>query len=73
MSTTLQTVIVALIALGALAWLIASRMRARRRGGDGACENCPAAHPIAGVAPPPQARVKQVLYTIEPPKPAGKR
>jgi hypothetical protein len=51
-----QDVAVTLIALAALAWLVARRLR--RRGKGAACENCPSSAPLpAGVRPAPMPDV----------------
>ena len=59
-----QDVIVALIAAGALAWLVVRQVRARRKK-DAACANCPAGTPIEGVRAAPQP---QILLGIEEPQ-----
>ena len=62
-----QDAAVALIVIAALAWLVARRLRSR--GKDAACESCPAAHPVAGVRPPPMPEV--LLGIGEPEKRGG--
>lgn len=50
----LQDLLAGAIAFGALAWLVARRLRARRTGAP-ACENCAAAGPLPeGVRPAPE-------------------
>ena len=53
---TAQDIAVALLAALALTWLFARWLRARRPGAT-ACAHCPAATPVAGVRPAPQAEV----------------
>jgi hypothetical protein len=66
---TLQDGIVALIAAGALAWLVTRFVRSRRRGAP-ACENCPAAgERPAGVRPPPEPTL--LMDIGEPPAKRG--
>jgi len=48
-----QDAAVAAIAAGALAWLVARRVRARRRA-SAACADCAAATPVPGVRPAPE-------------------
>jgi len=50
-----QDAIAALVAAGALAWLLARAVRARRRGPS--CADCPAAAPVPGVRPAPRPEV----------------
>ena len=63
-----QDVAVALIAAGALAWLVVRWLRSR--GKNAACENCPSAHPAPGVRPAP---MPDVLLTIGEPETRGER
>jgi len=60
-----QDVAVALLAALAVAWLFGRWWRARRRGAA-ACAHCPAAAPVAGVRPAPQA---ELLIGIGEPSP----
>ncbi|HTR97963.1 MAG TPA: hypothetical protein VMH61_08680 [Candidatus Acidoferrales bacterium] len=55
-----QDATVLLLALLALGYLVARRLRARRRA-DGACANCPSAAPVPGARPAPEM---QVLISI---------
>ena len=63
---TAQDGIVALLAALALSWLVLRWWRARRRR-DTACAHCPAATPVAGVRPAPQAELLLVIGEPAPP------
>ncbi len=74
MNTVLQDVAVALIVVGALAWLVRRRLARRRAGGM--CPDCPVADTTSRIALDPARRPEapapggpaprvQVLYEIE--------
>jgi hypothetical protein len=65
-----QSLLAGLIVALALAWLIARRVRAARRGARAACEHCPAAS-----GPPPGVRaapVPEILLSIGEPAPPAR-
>jgi hypothetical protein len=65
-----QDIAVALLAALALAWLAARWWRARSRGAA-ACAHCPAATPVAGVRPAPQA--EELVLIGEPAAPPPRK
>ena len=67
MTAWIQNVAVALIVLGALAWLVRRQIRAQRRASP-ACEDCPMAAPIPGAR-----RIPPTVELITIGKPADSR
>jgi hypothetical protein len=49
---------VALLAVGALGWLVVRRVRARRGASAPHCPDCPVATPVRGARPAPMPRIR---------------